>query len=111
MLWGLPRGEHAWIQLPGLCTAGRQRGAQRDERQGPQFQGGEAKAMKRFQARRGNGRFTRNTMENTFGLHCEVCDVCRSLSPWAVGEPKPKRCHNCGALLGVNKSEPERHKP
>lgn len=53
--------------------------------------------MKRWQARRGNGRFTGNTMENTFGLHCEVCPSCRALNPWKVGESAPGRCHACGA--------------
>lgn len=53
--------------------------------------------MKRFQARRGNGRFIRNTMENTFGLHCAVCpyDDCRRLNPTPVGEPQPTHCHAC----------------
>lgn len=63
----------------------------------------------RRQARRGNGRFTRNTMENTFGLHCEVCpvDTCRRLNPWTVGQAKPERCHACGSLLdGTAEAEP-----
>jgi hypothetical protein len=57
--------------------------------------------MRRFQARRGNGKFTRNTMENTFGLHCDVCpnQACRRLSPYRVGEPRPQTCHACGASL------------
>lgn len=29
--------------------------------------------MSRWQARGRRGRFTRNTMENTFGLHVETC--------------------------------------
>jgi hypothetical protein len=55
----------------------------------------------RRQARRGNGRFTRNTMENTFGLHCDVCpnDECRRLNPSPVGAPRPTHCHACGAAL------------
>ncbi len=55
--------------------------------------------MRRFQSRRGNGRFTGNTMENTLGLHCEVCEACRSLNPWKVGESMPEKCHNCGEPL------------
>jgi hypothetical protein len=55
--------------------------------------------MRRFQARRGNGRFTRNTMENTLGLHCAVCPACRRLNPSPVGEPRPTHCHACGAAL------------
>lgn len=57
--------------------------------------------MKHFQARRGNGRFTGNTMENTFGLHCEVCPnaECRRLNPSKVGEPRPEYCHACGQAL------------
>lgn len=55
--------------------------------------------MKRFQARRGNGRWTANTMENTFGLHCDVCEACRTLNPCGVGEPAPTHCHACGAPL------------
>jgi hypothetical protein len=54
---------------------------------------------KRFQARVGNGRFTRNTPENTMGLHIDVCPACRLLQPYGVGEPKPETCHTCGAPL------------
>jgi hypothetical protein len=56
-------------------------------------------SSKRFQARRRSGRFTRNTMENTFGLHVVVCEVCRHLNPWNVGEAAPTKCHHCGASL------------
>lgn len=55
--------------------------------------------MKRYQARRGNGRFTRNTPENTFGLHVAVCPACRRFNPSAVDEPRPTRCHACSAEL------------
>ncbi len=54
---------------------------------------------RRFQSRRGNGRFTRNTMENTFGLSVDVCPHCRRLNPRAVGEPARETCHACGQPL------------
>jgi hypothetical protein len=54
---------------------------------------------RRFQSRRGNGRFTRNTLENTFGLSAPVCPVCRSFNPHPAGEPTPEKCHSCGAPL------------
>ncbi len=59
---------------------------------------------RRFQARRGNGRFAANTMENTFGLHCEVCpyEDCRRLNPSPVGEPRLETCHACGRDLRVS---------
>ena len=65
--------------------------------------------MKRFQARRRSGRFTRNTMENSFGLHVEVCEHedCRILNPWKVGEPRPVNCHRCGRPLNVPKADAE----
>lgn len=57
--------------------------------------------MKRWQARRGNGRFTGNTMENTLGLHCAICPQpdCGALNPSRVGEPRPTVCHRCGRSL------------
>jgi hypothetical protein len=55
--------------------------------------------MKRFQARRSSGRFTRNTTENTFGFHCIVCAECRRFNPWNVGTPRPATCHACGKPL------------
>jgi transposase-like protein len=64
--------------------------------------------MARRQARRGNGRFTGNTMENTFGLHCDVCphEDCRRLNPSRVDEPRPHTCHACGRpLQSEGKSE------
>jgi hypothetical protein len=56
-------------------------------------------AMKRFQARRGNGRFTRNTPENTLGLHIDVCPTCRVLVPYELGAEPPDTCHSCGAVI------------
>jgi hypothetical protein len=51
--------------------------------------------MKRFQARRSGGRFTRNTTENTFGFHTIVCAECRHFNTWNVGTPRPETCHAC----------------
>lgn len=56
--------------------------------------------MGRFQARRRNGRFTRNTLENTFGITAEVCPRCRQIIPRGLDEPKPQSCPTCGADLG-----------
>jgi hypothetical protein len=55
----------------------------------------------RFQARRGNGRFTRNTMENTFGLSVQTCPWpdCRRFNPRPVGEAPRETCHACGRSL------------
>ncbi len=55
--------------------------------------------MKRFQARRGSGRFTRNTMENTFGLHCPSCPECNKFLPHPVGSAPPDTCNGCGAVM------------
>lgn len=65
----------------------------------------------RLQARRANGRFIRNTLENTFGLRCITCPKCQRFNPYGLKEQQgpfpdprnrwdiPKSCHNCGALL------------
>jgi hypothetical protein len=55
--------------------------------------------MRRFQARRSSGRFTRNTTENTFGFSCDVCESCRRITTWTVGEPRPNACTHCGGIL------------
>jgi hypothetical protein len=57
--------------------------------------------VSRFQARRGSGRFTRSTLENTFGLHAGICPACGSFNTSGVGEPRPDVCHHCGAALAV----------
>ena len=68
--------------------------------------------MGRLQARRGNGRFTRNTMENTFGLHVHVHerkangDWCGGLNPWRVDELFPTHCATCGEPLSAATYEP-----
>ncbi len=62
---------------------------------------------KRFQSRHGNGRFTRNTLENTFGLTVQVCPHCQRFNPRAVDEPERETCHACGKSLRVT-SEGER---
>lgn len=74
---------------------------------------------RRLQDRRGNGRFTRNTTENTFGLHNTICPNpdCRRFNPWPVVEldpatgftrpgTKPTHCHACGAALEPDKVTP-----
>lgn len=53
--------------------------------------------MKRYQARKSSGRFTRNTPENTFGLHVDVCPGrdgkwCGRLLPVNVGEKRREFC-------------------
>jgi hypothetical protein len=61
--------------------------------------------VKRFQARRGNGRFIRNTPENTLGLHFSVHEHkpdgswCGALNPSRVGEERPTTCSQCGGSL------------
>ena len=61
--------------------------------------------MKRFQSRRGNGRFQRNTLENTFGLKAYVCVSCRSFNPVSVGDGRPEACKHCGATPFVDISD------
>ena len=51
---------------------------------------------RRFQARRLNGRFTRNTLANTFGFRAEVCAACRGFTTYSLNEPKPEKCGHCG---------------
>lgn len=53
---------------------------------------------RRFQARVPSGRFTRNTMENTFGLHCDVCSGCRGFLTYGVNELPPAACPRCGEI-------------
>jgi len=64
--------------------------------------------MKHHQARRSNGRFIRNTLENTFGLSAPVCPNCRRFNPYRLGlEPKPTHCHACGhPLTEVQQANP-----
>jgi len=67
---------------------------------------------RRFQARRGNGRFTRNTVENTFGLHVHIHEWkadgswCGAFNTCPVGEPKPNTCHACGEPLSAGSAAP-----
>lgn len=67
--------------------------------------------MKRYQARRGGGRFTRNTPENSLGLHIAIHERradgtwCGALNPSRVGEPRPTHCHACGELLEAEKKD------
>jgi hypothetical protein len=61
--------------------------------------------MKRLQARRGNGRFIRNTPENAFGLHMNIHEGqkpngewCGAFNPSKLGEARPEICQ-CGSPL------------
>jgi len=53
----------------------------------------------RFQARKSNGRFMPNTLENTLGLSIVVCSNCGRFNPYPAYTHKPDTCHNCGASL------------
>lgn len=57
--------------------------------------------MKRFQARRGNGRFQRNTLENTMGLRAGVCPHCRSFNPSPTAEAAREFCAHCGCMIAT----------
>lgn len=57
--------------------------------------------MRRLQARRGNGRWQRNTMENTFGLHAGICPRCGSFNPHGLNEEAPLLCKHCDEPLAV----------
>jgi hypothetical protein len=62
--------------------------------------------MQRIQARRGNGRFTRNTLRNTFGLGCDVCPRCGQCHPYRLRprDPRATECTRCGAALSQEAS-------
>lgn len=51
---------------------------------------------RRFQARRANGRFQRNTMASVFGMKVWVCAECRGCNPKNLGQPAPSKCAQCG---------------
>jgi hypothetical protein len=53
------------------------------------------RGRKHWQAR-SRGKFTRNTVTNTFGLKVWVCAACGGFNPRSVGEPKPERCGHEG---------------
>lgn len=61
--------------------------------------------MKRRQARKHNGRFTRNTLENTLGVHANIHNgntpegiFCGRFNLSNIGEPRPEHCV-CGEPL------------
>lgn len=62
--------------------------------------------MRRFQARRANGRFRQNRIED-LGMHFNVHerkvngDRCGALNPSKVGEPRPETCSHCGEPLTI----------
>ena len=58
--------------------------------------------MKRLQARGWRGRFTRNTPENTLGLHIVICPHCRAFNCSDVGKPRPLQCHTCRRDMSVS---------
>lgn len=55
--------------------------------------------MGRLYARKQNGRFTRPTLENMFGLTAPSCPGCHRLNPHPVNQPPPGTCHACGAPM------------
>lgn len=57
------------------------------------------RGSKRLRARRGDGRFTRSTLANTFGLKALVCANCRTFNTVPLGEESPETCHACGKPL------------
>jgi hypothetical protein len=64
--------------------------------------------MSRIHSRKANGCFRRATLANTFGLSVEVCPSCRICNPHGVNEPKPEKCHSCGADLRSEADELDR---
>lgn len=54
---------------------------------------------KRIHSRRGNGRFQKATLENTFGLTTRICPHCNGLNPHKADEPAPEVCGQCGKSL------------
>lgn len=52
---------------------------------------------RRIQNRTYGGRFTQNTVENTFGLHLQVCpwSDCGQFNPRDIGEPAKISCKRC----------------
>lgn len=57
---------------------------------------------KRYQARKSNGRFTRNTIQNIFGLQVFACPHCGRFNTYGARESRPQICHNCnGPLIEV----------
>ena len=56
---------------------------------------------RRFQSRRGNGQWQRNTLENTMGLSVDICPnpECRRFNPRAAYEKPAENCHACGKPL------------
>ena len=55
--------------------------------------------MNKLQARRSNGRWTKNTLQNTFGLDTIICKNCGAIHPYNSRDPreiKPNKCRDCG---------------
>jgi hypothetical protein len=54
----------------------------------------------RIQSRRGNGRFQKPTLANTFGLGNEICSACGQMHPFSLGVCRPPaECESCGEYL------------
>lgn len=71
----------------------------------------------RFQARRSNGRWERNTLSNTFGLrdgmHGRKADGswCGGLNPSGLHEAAPTTCGHCGEALTPDATASEENQP
>ncbi len=63
--------------------------------------------MKRIQARRAGGKFTRNTPENSLGLHMNIHgrkangEWCGAFNPSTVGSERPTICHACNEPIAA----------
>lgn len=58
------------------------------------------RGQKRIRTRVTNGRFSRSTLANTFGLHALVCPHCRGINLRNAGEPVPTACRHCTKNVG-----------
>ena len=67
--------------------------------------------MNRAQARRQNGRWTRNTLRNTFGLDVVICKNCGAMHPYESRNPVEIKlhdeCRDCGSELPLEEGEGE----
>lgn len=59
-----------------------------------------------IQSRRGNGQWTRNTLENTVGLSAQVCPHCHAINPRDAFTPPLEVCHACGKSLTEKVARP-----
>lgn len=63
--------------------------------------------------RRGNGRFERATVANTFGLKVVACASCRGFNTHVIGTSRPATCKHCGAspLVDITEVDTEQPRP